>query len=371
MSISGLRKTGETYAKRYARLTMLSVAIAAVLTAVVGAASTPGRLAVLPGRLSIPPTVAVFIQFFGLCFALGLVGRVIYQNLGKLQSLFAEWIGNPLRERWGRLARRTQAVLFGLCWTLVSGGLAAAGVVYYGLPLALVAAVMLCTWPPSTYWLLGRRPATGSTDAEQHTVRLRYPTLRQLETRTIAALAGFLVAAVVGSGLWLVGVEPRWAAVVAVLVWLVSTVVGYNRYASALETRSELALVDHRTRDDGTVELVVRNDGLEPVFLTRATITDTRTERYYLTDSIQLSPASRATLRLPSSFAVSPTDAERTLPLGYTLDRSQPTPVLYSQSGIAFELNRESTDDRAFEDPTPAYTTSSTAIGGGTHSHES
>ena len=370
MSISGLRKTGETYAKRYARLTMLSVAVAAVLTAVVGAAGTPGRLAVLPGRLSVPPRVAVFIQFFGLCFAVGLLGRVLYQNLEKLQALFAEWVGDPLRERWGRLARRTQAVIFGLCCTLVSGSLTAAGVVYYGLPAPLVAGAMLATWPAATYWLLGRRPAVASA-VDRRVVRLRYATLRQLETRTIAALIGFLVAAAVGSGLWIVGVEPRWATVVAVLVWVVSTVVSYNRYASTLETRSDLTLLDHRSRDDGTIELVVRNDSLEPIALTRSTITDTRTHRYHLTDSIQLSPASRATLRLPSSFAVSPTDAERTLPRGYTLDRSQPTPIVYSRSGIAFELRRESTDEQAFDEPTPAYTTSSTAIGGGTHSHES
>jgi len=371
MSISGLRKTGEKYAKRYARLTMLSVAVAAVLTAVVGATGSPGRLAVLPGRLSIPPTAAVFIQFFGFCFAVGLVGRVLYRNLEKLQALFAEWIGDPLRERWVRLARRTQAVLFGLCCVLLSGGLATAGVLYYDFQPTVIAGVMVCTWPLGTYWLLRRRPSTTTTDAGSLTVIRRHATLRHLETRTIAALVGFLLAVAVASGLWLLGVEPLSAFGLGLLVWTVSTVVVYNRYAAVLETRAKLAIVGVDSRDDGMVELVVRNDGLEMIDLTRATITDTRTARYHLTDSLRLSPADSATLCLPASFAVSPTDAERTLPLGYTLNRSQPTPIVYTQSGAAFELATDSTaDDAAFVE-TAEQPTSSTAIGARANAHES
>ena len=372
MSVSNLRKTGEKYAKRYARLTMLSVAVAAVLTAVAGAASTPRRVAVLSGWVPIPPTVAVFVQFFGVCFAVGLVCRILLQNLETLRALFAEWIGEPLRARWMRLARRTQAVLFGVCCSIAGGAVVTAGVVYYSYRPTVVAATMVCIWPLATYWLLGRRPTAGSTDTNLSPVRTRYATLRHLETRTIAALGGFLLATAIGSGLWLFGVDSPWATVVGVVVWVVSTVVAYNRYASGLETRSDLRIVRYQSRGDD-LELVVRNDGLEHVNLTRATITDTRTDRYHLTDSLRLSPASSATLCLPASFAVSPTDSERTLPLGYTLNRSQPTPVVYTRSGAAFELARTQSDDNdnhTFVEPTPEYTVSSTAVGASTHSYK-
>ena len=370
MSISGLRKTGEKYAKRYARLTMLSIAVAAVATAVIGAAGSPARLSVAPGRLSIPPTVAVFLQAFGLCFGLGLLGRVVVRNIGKLRELFAEWIGNPLRDRWRRLARRTQAVLFGLCCVLVAGGLAGVGVLYYNFRPAVVVVVMVAVWPFSTYWLLGRRPAAASlAESEPTTVRTRYGALRHVETRTIAALFGFLLAAAIAGGLWLLGVTVRATVGLGALVWLVATVVVYNRYASVLESRSDLTILETESNDD-LVELVVRNDGVESVDLTDATITDTRTKRYYITESLQLSPATKATLSVPASFAVSPTDAERTLPLGYTLNRSQPTPVVYTQSGVAFELTGEPiAEDEPFDQP--ASSPASSALTAGTHSQES
>lgn len=365
MPISGLQKTGEKYAKRYARLTMLSVAAAVVLTAVVGAASTHTQVAVLSSWVPVPTTVAVFVQFFGLCFALGLVGRVLFQNFEKLQALFTDWIGDPLRERWLRLARRTQAVVFGVCCSLLGGGIAAAGVSYYDSSVAFVVATMVAAWPLATYWLLGRRPAVSSAATETLTVRNPYAMLRHLETRTIAALFGFLLASAVASGLWLVGVDPVSAVGVGVLLWTVSTVVSYNRYVSTAETRSDLKIVDYGPRA-GTLEVVVRNASHEMIDLTGATITDTRTDRYHLTDRLQLSPASSATLCLPESFAVEPTDSERTLPLGYTLNRSQPTPIVYTQSGAAVELSRNTTEDDVFVQPTLEYT-SSTATGASTH----
>ena len=369
MSISGLRKAGETYAKRYARLTMLSVAVAAVLTAVVGTASTPGRIAVLSNWLALPATVAVFIQWFGLCFVVGLMIRILSQNFSKLQAVFAAWIGDPIGEHWSRLARRTQAVLFGSVCTLLAGTVAAAGVFYYGYPYVAIAAAMSCTWPLATYWLLGRRPTSVPT---QSTIRTRYATLRHLETRIMSVLFGFLCTVVVAGGLWLLGVELRWIGLVGLVVWVVSTVIVYNRYAATLERRSALTILDSTVRENGQVELVVRNDGEDTLDLSRAMITDTRIDRYHLTDSLQLSPAGSATLCVPESFTVAPTDAKRTLPLGYTLNRSQPTPVVYTRSGIAYELTHGATASEALSvDPTPTYSTSSTAIATGTHSHES
>ena len=369
MSISGLQKTAEKYAKRYVRLTLLSIAAAVVLTAIVGVTGTHSRVSVLSGRLSIPPVAAVFVQLFGLCFAIGLLGRLLFRVGKKLRSLVTEWIGNPLRARWARLARRTQALVFGVCCMLLSGAVSTAVVLYYDYPVPIVAAVMLCTWPVATYWAVRRRRAV-RVEAGSTTVRTPYAELRQLETRTIALLVSFVPASTVGGGLWLLGVERLSAVGVAVLVWAVSTVVVYNLYASSFETQSALTIVAAGSRDDEIVELVVRNDGYELVDLTSATITDTRMDRYHLTDPLQIPPASSVTLCLPESFAVLPTDSERSLPLDYTLNRSQPTPIIYTQSGAAFELTCASTEDDVVVEPTPSYR-QSTAIGASPQSHES
>lgn len=361
MSISGLQKTGTKYAKRYFRLTILSVVIAAVTTAVVGSVGTPGRLSVVPGRLSvvpgrlsIPAVVGVFLQTFGLCFATGLVLRVLARNVGKLRAVWSEWIGGPLCRQWNRLARRTQAVLTGIVTALVAGGITAAvrmmstptggTVSLFVVSVPLVVGVMLLGWPLGTYWMLRRRPSGGQSDTTERTVvASRYAKLRHLETRTIAVLVGFLFATAIGSGLWILGVKTASMVGVALLVWVVATVVVYNQYAATLPTRTELAIVATAQSDEES-EILIKHTGTDPIELRNVTIEDTTGGRYWLGDTLSFQPGSRATIQLPAEFVVDPTDAERTLPLGYTLDRSRAAPVVYSETGVAFELTHQSTD---------------------------
>lgn len=353
MSLKGIRKTGEKYAKRYFRLTIVSVVIAAVLTAVVGSVGNPARLSVLPAWLSVPPVVAVFIQAFGLCFALGLLLRIVGRNFGKLQALWSDWIGDPVRSRWNQLARRTQAVVVGLLTAAVAGAVAALGVVYDGQPAVLIVAAVVVGWPLGTYWLLRRRPSTEGGVRTSLAAGSRYAELRHLETRTIAVLVGFLIATAIGAGLWALGVDPLSTTGVGLLVWLVATIVVYNRYASTLDTRTELTIVETEPTDGERLELSIRNDGLETIAFQASTITDTTGDRYWLGETFDLSPGGRATITLPEAFVVSPTTAERTLPLGYTLDRSRTTPTVYTRSGIAFDLQQQSPSSASSADSWP------------------
>jgi hypothetical protein len=77
-------------------------------------------------------------------------------------------------------------------------------------------------------------------------------------------------------------------------------------------------------------------------------------------------------VRLPASFTATPTTAERTLPLGYTLDRSQEAPIVYSKSGSAFELqhDRTDTDTEEWTDRDEQYSPQSTAVANGATSQD-
>ena len=344
MSIKQVRKAGTKYAKRYARLTVVSAVVAAVLTAIVGAVGDPGRLAVLPGWLDRPAFVAVFVQTFAACFAVGLLVRVLARNWTKLKTLWTDSIGGPLADRWRGLTRRTQAVLIGFATAIVAGGVTAGVGLLTPVPRWLVAVGALLAWPVGTYWGLARpRPTVGTADDAGG--RRRYAELRHLETRTIALLVGYLIAATTGGGIRLLGVGPAVTVAVALAVWLVATVIVYDRYERVLVERSVLAVADtDRANGREGVELTIANTGHEPVALPAPTLVDTAGDRYRLAERLTVQPGGTTAVELPAAFRLTPTDAERTLPLGYTLDRSRAAPCLYTETGGAFVLQSSEPD---------------------------
>jgi len=369
MSIKQARKAGKTYAKRYARLTVVSLVVAAVVTAIVGAVVDPSRLAVLPGWLDRPAFVAVFVQTFAACFALGLLARVLARNWTKLKTLWTESIGGPLADRWRGLSRRTQAVLIGFVVAVVAAVVIAAGRLLAPVPRWLIAVGGLLGWPAGTYWGLARpRPTVGGStdtdDADGPTSdpggRRRYAELRHLETRTIALLVGYLLAAATGGGIRLLGVDPAVTVAVGLSVWLVATVVVYDRYERVLTERTALAIAETgpASGHDG-VELTIANRGHEPVALPAPTLVDTAGDRYRLAERLTIQPGGTVTVELPAGFRLTPTDAERTLPLGYTLDRSRAAPSLYTEAGAAFALQPVETDDEPAWPEGVAYDTGS------------
>jgi len=365
MSVKSLRKAGKKYGTRYAQLTVLSGIAATIVAAVVGAVADPRRVLLLPGRVDLPLFAQVWIQTFLVLFVGGLVGRVINQNSDKLRTAWSTSISTPLADRWMGLARRRRALIVGVLAAIVAGGISAVvGIVYMITPPQIVG-ICLVVWPSVTYGILQRRPSGRPTGGITRSlaVRSRYAELRQLETRTITLLVGFVLGATTGGVLWRVGVDTVVTVAIAVLVWLAATVLVYNRYESALTRRTELAIVDtETTADDEVIELSVTNRGTETVELTDATITDTTGRRYRLRADIALQPGGKTTVKLPATFVSSPTTAERELPLGYTLDRSQAAPIIYSRTGDAFELHGSTASETtAWPSATPDYAPQSTA----------
>ena len=373
MVLKRLKKGGKKYAAQYLRVTLLSLVAAAVVTAVISAVGNLRQLAVLPAWLG-PLFLRVFLQAFVVCFVAGLLIRLLSAHKNDIQQAYSERIGGPLVDRWTGLPRRTRAILRGILTAGVAGAVGAAAGVVYTVSLAPIVAVCLLAWPVGTYWSLTRQSTDGSTGVGTSlAVRSRYADLRQQETRTVALLVGFLLGAATGGGLWLLGVGTAATAVIAGLVWLVATVLVYNRYESALTERTELAIVATEPTETGdAVELTIKNRGHETVALTNPTITDTTHERYRIGRDLTLQPGDCATMRLPSSFTWSTTTAERTLPLGYTLDRSRASPRIYSQQGDAFELQQDDpaaeTDSWDSHEETDA--PQSTAIQGSAHSQD-
>jgi len=373
MPLRRFKKSGQKYVAKYLRLTLLSLVVTAVVTAVISAVGNPRQVSVLPERLG-PPLVAVFIQVFVVCFVGGLVIRLVSAHSANLEQAFDERIGGPLADRWTGLARRTRAIITGMATAVVAGAVAAVVGVVYAVPLSLIGAVCLLAWPVGTYWSLRRQSTADSANiGEWVAVRTRYADLRQQETRTVALLAGFLIAATTGTGLWLVGADTAASAGIAGLVWLVATVIVYNRYESTLTERTALAIVSTTTTSERAgLELTIKNRGEETVDLTNPTFEDTTHERYRIERGLTLQPGGCATIQLPSSFTPSSSTAERTLPLGYTLDRSQAAPIVYTRQGTAFELQHDgpTEENTAWAGSDETYTPEPAAVPNGAHSQD-
>ena len=368
MYLKRLRKAGKKYGKRYFRITIVSfVAAAAVLTAVAGSLWNLRRLSVLPKWLDVPLFVRFYIQLFIGLFAIGLLLGLLRKYSPKLKSAWTKSVGKPLSRLWKGLSRRLQAILLGILAAVLVGGSTVAVRFVYPIPLSVIAGVYLLSWPVGTYWAL---TAITSTETEASATRSlsvwsRYAILRQLETRTIALLVGFVIATTVGGGIWWLGVSTILTVGIAGLVWVVATVVSYNQYEKTISTRTELEIVATETMSStDESEVSIKHSGVDTVELTNPPLRDTNNELYVVNTSLQLRPGDRDTIRLPSEFSLAPSDVERTLPLGYTLDRSQQAPIVYSQTGLTFELQQDETspETASWGDTDAELTSQSTAV---------
>lgn len=367
MYLKRLRKAGKKYGKKYFRVIIVSVVVAAVLTAVAGEIGNLSQLLLIPRLAGLPLFVLLYLQLFVGLFGIGLLLGLLRKNSQKLRSKWTKSVGEPLSQRWKGLSRRLQAILLGLLVAVLAGGTTAAVDLVYPIPLAVSSGVSLLAWPIGTYWAL---TATTSTETEASvmrslSVRSRYAKLRQLETRTIALLVGFVIAAVTGGGIRWLGVNTVSTVGVAGLVWLVAAIVVYNQYETATTTRTELEIIaTETTAATDTIEVSIKNSGVETVTLPKPTLKDTNNELYVVNKDLRLQPGDRDTIRLPSVFSLAPSDVERTLPLGYTLDRSQQTPTIYSQTGCTFELQQQDTNTKtaAWTDRGTEHTSQSTAV---------
>lgn len=367
MYIKRLRKAGAKYAKQYFWVTIISIVVAAVITAVASGLGNPSRLLVVPRWRGLPLLVLLYFQSLIGLLAIGLLIDLLRKHSRKLRSMWTRSIGEPLSRRWKGLSRRLRAILLGLLFAVLVGLTTTAVGFVYQIPVWVIGSVSLLAWPVGTYRVL-----TTITSTETETsiirplsVRSRYAELRRLETRTVALLVGFVIAALTGGGIWWLGVSAISTVGVAGLVWLVATIIIYNQYETATTTRTELEIVaTETTTATDEIEVSIKNSGVDTVELKNPTLRDTTNELYVVNRDLRLRPGDRDTIRLSSEFSIAPSDNERTLPLGYTLDRSQQTPIVYSQTGFTFELQQDETTTETAEwaDRDPEIASQSTAV---------
>lgn len=235
---------------------------------------------------------------------------------------------------------------------VVAGGVVAYGTWYANVPEYYATVAFLASWPVLAI-VLGRtfrkRSSGPESDPFLATVLIKsgYAQLERLESRTVAVVLGFVVALVVGVGLWRWGIDLTYAAAIALVLWPLVALAAFGhleKKRSSLE-RSDLVVVTVSEQDDGeTRELTIRNDGDVPISLARAKIRDTEYDRYRLGVEVTIGVGERCTFDIPPTFSLEPNDVGYALPLGYTLKQGATAPVIYTRDGDAFALYKEGVD---------------------------
>lgn len=330
-----------------------AVAVVAGLVAYVPAAAVP-----LVGW-TVPPRVFLFSVVFVLAAVVGL-GYLAYRRYDEM-----------LVEQWEQLSIWAQATIAGA----VSGALVAFGLgvaTLAGLvPPAFVLAGFIVAWPVATVLALrqGRESDPAADDSaalESILVRIGYAQIKRLQTRTLACIVGFVGA--VGGALairslvswlgWSLSLLQT-VALVAVL-WVVATVLVYNRYESTISEREDLTIVGVSTPESQDArELTLKNDGVTPAELANAKIRDTKRDLYQFDVGVTLEPGETRSFEVPESFSLEPNDTARELPLGYTLKQGGECPIVYTRRGDQFELR----DGTGAVDPDVEQPTTQSTVG--------
>ncbi|MFD1565075.1 hypothetical protein ACFR99_16175 [Haloarchaeobius amylolyticus] len=286
---------------------------------------------------------------------LALIGTIVVLAIVTVGSyLLYRRYADSLATQWQQLSKWAQALIAGaVCGTLVATGLGVATVA--GLvPLAFVPVGVLVAWPTATVVTRRQRRTQTADDSpsalESALITTGYAQLKLLQTRTLAGIVG-LVGAVLGSiGIrlllsWLpwadVMLTPLQTAVLAVFLWLIGTVLVYNRYESTITNRTALTIVGVSSPErQGDRELTIKNAGTDPVDLARAKLRDTNRDRYQFDVDVTLGPGACCSFGVPASFLLEPNDAAMALPLGYTLKQGSEHPTIYTRDGEQFVLQQ-------------------------------
>lgn len=260
---------------------------------------------------------------------------------------------DALASQWEQLSIWAQATIAGaVCGALVAAGLGVATAVG-PVPPAVVLAGSLLAWPVATVLALRQRREPETDDdspsaLQSLLIKTGYAQVKHLQTRTLAGIVGF-VGAVLGSvGIRLLISWLPWfdgtlstlqTVVLAAVLWLVATVLVYNRYESTISDRTTLRIVAVSSPEsrDGR-ELTIKNDGLVQVELAQAKLRDTKRDLYQFDVGVALEPGERCSFEVPDSFLLEPNEAAMDLPLGYTLKQGGEHPILYTRTGQQFVL---------------------------------
>jgi len=282
-----------------------------------------------------------------------------------------------LLDQWRQLSNWAQAIIAGtVCAALVAIGLGFATLAG-AVPLVFVPVWSLIAWLVATVCTLRQRrnpdPDDSSSALESMLITVGYAQAKHLQTRTLAGIVG-LAGAVLGSvgvrallSWFTVTLTPLQSAFLAVCVWLLATVLVYNRYASTITDRTDLEFVAVSNPElrDGR-EVTIKNTGTDPIDLAQAKLRDTNRDCYQFDGGVTLKPGASCSFAVPASFSLEPNEATMALPLGYTLTQGSEYPMLYTRDGEQFVLqggtevrDRDSTHDTTRQpvglgaDPTP------------------
>ncbi|MFC3959403.1 hypothetical protein [Halovivax cerinus] len=263
---------------------------------------------------------------------------------------------DELTTYWNTYSAWAQAVLVGfLAATLVAIGCYGAAL-FDRVPTYATLLGFLVTWPVAAgVVLLFDRRSDGDGSSAFSSVKTGYVHTRGLESRTLSLIVGFLGAMAGGLSLWYAWRwytgDPSFPAIVAVTVslWIVITLVVYNRYEASSIERTDISIVTVRTPESRpTRELTIKNGASTSVDLAESRIRDTSFELYRLGVAITLRPGATCTFEIPETFTLEPNDESIDLPLGYSLKRGGETPTLFTRSGDIYALDLA---DGAMGDP--------------------
>ncbi|WP_226483054.1 hypothetical protein [Natrinema amylolyticum] len=287
------------------------------------------------------PRVVLLVTVFVLA-AISCAGYILYRNYE-----------DAIRDQWERLSIWAQATIAGgSCGALVAVGLGIA-VIAGSVPLSFVLAGSLIAWPVATVLTLRQRREPDTADDSPSALRSMlikagYAQVKLLQTRTLAGIVGFTGAVLGGLGIrvllswlpWFDGTLTHLQTVLlAAFLWLVATVLVYNRYESAISDRTDLRIVAVSSPESRSGrELTIKNDGVDPVELTQAKIRDTKRDLYQFDAGTILEPGECRPFEVPEAFLLEPNEAAMDLPLGYTLKQGGEHPIVYTRTGEQFVL---------------------------------
>ncbi|ADQ69176.1 hypothetical protein C499_00470 [Halogeometricum borinquense DSM 11551] len=222
---------------------------------------------------------------------------------------------------------------------------------HWEIPDLVVLAAFLVSWPLTTGIVILSNRCIGGDCPRSTSIRIGYMHARGLESRTMAIIVGALVAVVGGFVTWAVSIRVAdWdsvllATVVAVLLWMLATVIVYNRYEAQTAERTGLAITDvNRPEARTTWELAIKNESNSTIDLSLARIRDTKFDLYRFGVDTDLGPGAVCTFNAPEDFRLAPNDDSWELPLGYTLKQGSQTPVILTRGGEMYALQRDRLD---------------------------
>ncbi|WP_396613707.1 hypothetical protein ACH9L7_18670 (plasmid) [Haloferax sp. S1W] len=253
-----------------------------------------------------------------------------------------------VHEHWARVPTWVQATTLGLGGAILVALCLLVVRIYWTLTDLTVLAAFLLSWPLVTGAVILSTRSIEDDCPRSTSIKIGYMHARGLESRTMAIVVGSLFAVVGGFVTWAVTIRTTdWdaallATAVAVVLWALVTLVVYNRYEALTSEMDGLTIINVNRPDTRTAwELAIKNESNTTIDLSFARIRDTKFDLYQFGVDTDLGPGAICTFNAPEEFQLAPNDDSWELPLGYTLKQGSQTPVILTQTGEIYALQRD------------------------------